>query len=163
MGINKRHQDALLEWIGSHERLGVAGTVTFLPKLARGYLKPEYLTADEARASVRLYLRRLDRMAFGSAGARKGRQVGAIAVREGAAGWSSKHIHYHFALEVPGRFSPHDWATVARQTWITLRWAGPVHNVFKPTWSDQWLSYVFKDRDKPNYLDAMDYENWRLD
>jgi len=39
--------------------------------------------------------------------------------------------------------------------------AGPERNRFKPMWSDQWLSYMFKTRDKPDYLNAMDFENWR--
>lgn len=156
-----RLHDELLAWVGKR-RFGIAGTVSFRPFLGRGYLKPEYLSAKEARGCVRLYLSKLDRAAFGSAGVRKGMRVGAVAVREGADDWASKHVHYHLALTVPDRYSTEEWADVARRTWTTLRWAGPDQNVFTPMWSDQWLSYIFKTRDKPNYLDAMDFENWRL-
>jgi hypothetical protein len=155
------HYNALLEWVG-HHRLGVAGTVTFRPAVGRGYLKPEYLNARHAQKCVSQLLRRLDRAAFGTSGVRKGKLVGAIAVREGSDGWSNKHVHYHLALDVPARYCPEEWADVARRTWTALEWASPEQNRFEPMWSDQWLSYIFKTRDKPVYLDAMDIENWRL-
>lgn len=157
----KLHQDAVLAWVGNR-RLGVAGTVTFRPFVGRGYLKPEYLTARHAQSCITHFRRRLDRAAFGTSGVRKGKQVGVIAVREGSDDWSSKHLHYHLVLDVPDRFCPEDWADTARRSWTALEWAGPEHNRFKPMWSDQWLSYIFKTRDKPVYLDAMDFENWRL-
>ena len=83
-------------------------------------------------------------------------------MREGADNWSAKHLHYHFALVVPDKYTAEDWAETAMRTWTSLEWAGPDHNVLKPMWSDQWLSYILKTRDKPDYLDAMDFENWRL-
>lgn len=157
----KLHQDALLAWVG-RRRLGVAGTVTFRPFVGRGSLKPKYLDAREAQRSMGHYLRRLDREAFGTAGARKGRQVGAIVVREGSDKWSGKHLHYHLALDVPDGFCPAEWADLAHRHWTTLEWASPDQNRFNPMWSSGWLSYIFKTCDKPTYLDAMDFENWRL-
>lgn len=157
---NARLHDALLAWVGNR-RLGIAGTVTFRPSIGRGFLKPEKLDARHAQRCVSHFYRRLDREAFGSSGARKGKQVGAIAVREGWDDGSSKHLYYHLALDIPKGFSPDEWTDIARRTWTALDWAGPEQNRFKPMWSDQWLSYMFKTRDKPDYLNAMDFENWR--
>ena len=89
--------------------------------------------------------------------------MGALAVREGWDDPWSKNLHYHLALTVPEGFAAEDWAEVATRSWIPLEWASPEQNVLKPMWSDQWLSYIFKTRDKPIYLDAMDFENWRLE
>jgi hypothetical protein len=159
--ITRVHYEELLSWIGKR-RYGVAGTVTFRPSVPRKGLKPEYLTAGYAQSCVSHYLRRLDRAAFGSAGVRKGRRVGVLAVREGWDNPASKNLHYHLALTVPDRFTPEGWADIAHRSWTPLEWASSAQNMFKPMWSDQWLSYIFKTRDKPSYLDAMDYENWRL-
>jgi len=162
MESTRSYQDALRSWVGGG-RWGVAGTVTFVPYLPTELVgKRAYLGAEDARQAVRHYLRRLDRVAYGANAERKGKTVAAVVVREGAAEWGRKHVHYHLALGVPDGYEPEDWAERARQCWTDLRWASPGQNVFKPIRSDGWLDYIFKDRDKTIYLDAMDFDLWRL-
>lgn len=162
--MDEVHQlkESLVGWLAD-QPLGLAATLTFTPRApAEPGIRTRWLDVPIARETTRVYLRKLNRLAYGSSGERKGRRLAAAVVREGGSGWDSKHLHYHLALQVPDQYSPEDWARRARTTWTEMAWASPANNVFKPMWSRQWIDYILKDRDKPLYLDAMDFESWHL-
>ena len=147
-------QLALEKWLRQAASEGVAATLTFKQRLDG---KP--LTRDIAQATITHYLHRLDRIAFGR---RNKSQVSAIAVREGGTLPHQKHLHYHLALPTPPNYSAEDWRSYVLRTWPVLDWASPIQNRFELIRDSGWLSYMLKLRDKSDFLEAMDFENFRL-
>jgi hypothetical protein len=135
----------------------VAATLTFRPRL-----DGKRLNVREAQLAVRHYLRLLNADCFGKRALRGSAGLAVIPIREGGEGADDKHIHYHLQMAVPAGKATEQWLTEAAATWQKVRWASPDQNVFVEVEDEGWLSYITKFRDKPNFMDAVDVENLRL-
>lgn len=158
MGIDTaKLQRELIEWVMGHEALGIAATLTFRPRLEGRRLRTE-----DAQSAVKTYLRRLSAIAYGKGGIRKGKRVVVVAAREGSDDALDKHLHYHLQIWVPEGWTFSAWLAVCAAEWTKLDWASPKQNVFKLTWSHDWIKYILKIQDKRDYMYAMDFPNWNI-
>jgi len=158
---------ACLDWLDRpdlHDR-AIAATLTFRPYrdelndrgVTRFRLNP--LICQEA---IRVFLRRLDTAAYGKDAIRRGRKLGAIPIREGGMGRGDKHLHYHAQLQVPEHESVAGWKLVAANEWSRIDWASQKQNCFRDVSDPNWLSYILKLRDKPDFQDSVDFVNLRI-
>lgn len=120
------------------------------------------MSKELASKAIRHYLRRLDLVAFGMGAKRRGRRVRAIPVMEGGSRPDDTHIHYHLQLDVPDGWTLDDWKQTAASEWQKVRWASAKQNCFRDVADEGWLEYILKLRDKPSFIDAVDFENLRI-
>jgi hypothetical protein len=161
---NNDLRKACFEWL-KPTGPAIAATLTFRPSLevmSDSGIVRHRLTERDAQAAVANFLRRLDAAAYGKEAIRRGRRLGAIAIREGGTSRHDKHLHYHLQLQVPDHETLYGWRVVAADAWRKLRWASPKQNVFRDVTDEGWISYILKLRDKPNFIDAVDVENIRI-
>ncbi|WP_139146352.1 hypothetical protein [Stenotrophomonas sp. HMSC10F06] len=145
---------AVLKHFREREFDGVAVTLTF--KSGRF---PEYLSEEVAEAAVRELIKRLNKFANG----RHRPNLQVIAVREGGTGRnSSTRLHYHLKIEVPPGISAENFAKKVEQYWTRLRWASRDQNRVVPKTDHGWVSYILKTRSKPDYADAIDWQNTQV-
>ena len=148
-------QAAAINWLAS-EAPAIAATLTF-----RDYASGRRLTQAQAQEAVRVYLRRLDRVAYGANAKYRGMKDEVIAVMEGGEGLHNKRIHYHLWLKVPDHMQPEEWLKITSSEWEAIELAG-IEKDFQCVVDRGWLNYMLKHRDKPCYIDALDLVNLRV-
>ena len=154
--INDRDlQAALFNWLDS-DAPAIAATLTF-----RDAAGGRRLTRAQAQAAVRVYLRRLDKAAYGAGAKYRGMKVNAVPIVEGGEGLDDKRLHYHLKIEVPEHIPLEDWLRIASREWAEIELAG-VQKRFRNALDADWLAYMLKLRDKPCYTDAVDLLNLRI-
>jgi hypothetical protein len=101
----------------------------------------------------------VQRKTSGHAQDRHGRRLKVISVREHMPQFG-KRFHYHLILEVPGNQSREAFIEVCRSAWHRLRCAG--QSSLQLCKNEGALSYTLKERDKTDFMDAIDVLNTYL-
>lgn len=114
------------------------------------------LTADQAQQNYRHFLNLLNRAVFGKRAARFGRSVVSIPVLEGGRG---HRLHYHAVIGCPSELSYSDFEELIRDCWAKTQWGYDEVDI-QPDADAGWINYISKLRDKPDYAEAIDWQNY---
>lgn len=109
--------------------------------------------------NVHNFMNRMNKSLFGNSYKRYGNSLEAIFVREDA---PDKRHHIHCELERPNRISPIGFNVLIRSCWQKTKFG------YNHVWIDNnvdsgWREYLLKRRTKPDYCDAIDWENCNFD
>jgi hypothetical protein len=123
MNNARRSIDPVSQWlIEVAASADTFGTLTFKqhrPVYGLGTVK---LDVDEARRTIRLWLRRVDNDLFGNHADRR-ETVRRLIALEG--GWPGQHLHAHFVASSPAGSELALFIAVLRDQWRRLDWAAP--------------------------------------
>lgn len=136
-------------WAAPH-----AVTLTMKQGLNHGTFVP--LTNQAASRNYRHFLNILNDRVFGKAAQRFGRRVNSISVIEGGSG---KRIHIHGVIDCPIPDLVPGFPALIAEVWRKSDWGRQEFDV-QPGADAGWTKYMSKLRDKPNYADSIDWENY---
>ncbi|WP_445948325.1 rolling circle replication-associated protein [Sphingorhabdus sp.] len=117
-----------------------------------------WLTETVASQNLRHFLNKLNRSIYGKASARFGRGVSCIPVLEGG---GLKRLHYHAVIDCPRPEIAQEFPLLIAEHWRSTQW-GYWQIDCQPHPDQNWINYITKYRDKPEYSDAIDWVNLRL-
>ena len=117
-----------------------------------------WLTDTLASQNLRHFLNRLNRSIYGKASSRFGKGVSCIPVLEGG---GSKRLHYHAVIDCPRTNIVLEFPQLVAEHWRSTQW-GYWQIDCQPKPDQNWINYITKFRDKPDYSDAIDWVNLRL-
>ena len=128
-------------------------------KVNDGYIATDvWLTNTLASQNLRHFLNRLNRSIYGKASSRFGKGVSCIPVLEGG---GSKRLHYHAVIDCPRTNIVLEFPQLVAEHWHSTQW-GYWQIDCQPKPDQNWINYITKFRDKPDYSDAIDWVNLRL-
>ena len=109
---------------------------------------------DDYRRNVRHFLNALNKKVYRGL-ARKGWLINVAAVKEiGDFG----RAHYHLVIDKPPHVSFDYYVGLIHKIWTRTTWGHKKIDVGAEA-SDRWINYITKLRSKPNYADAIDWNN----
>ena len=115
------------------------------------------LTRQEASQNYRHFLNILNGRVFGKAAKRFGRRVNSISTIEGGGG--GKRLHIHGIIDCSSQDLLPEFPAVVSEAWHRTQW-GLKQIDIKSGADAGWTKYISKLRDKPNYADAIDWQNY---
>ena len=116
----------------------------------------EWLDPHKARQNFRHFMNLLNRKVLGKRFSNHGERLSVIPVLEGGSG---KRFHYHAMIDCPSAALEGLFPLIVQSTWAKTRWAFAQTDV-QPNADNGWITYISKTRDKPDYADAIDWENY---
>jgi hypothetical protein len=157
MANRKAERDALYAWaIPRIPDDVIAAHLTFSCGRFTG-LPP---SQESCAKTIRHFIRKIQRAAFGHGQDRNGTRLEVLAIREGGMRAWDKHLHYHLLIGVRPKFSCADFRRICAEIWSKLKQAGVSR--FVVCHDHGAIDYALKLRDKPNYQDAFDVCNTHL-
>ena len=114
------------------------------------------LTNEAASRNYRHFLNVLNDRVFGKAAQRFGRRVNSISTIEGGGG---KRIHIHGVIDCPLPDLVPRFPALIAEVWRKSDWGHQEIHI-QPGADAGWTKYISKLRDKPNYADSIDWENY---
>lgn len=155
LGTSQDLQEAILNWV-DWKALSCPFMVT---PTFRQELGPKEipLTPKKLSREVALWLNRLNRHVFGSAGKRYGRKIYTLTALESV---GTTNLHCHLIIDCPRPELEDDFPRLLKRLWRLGYWAHQQIDVQKADLGG--LKYVTKIWTKPNYLDNFDWDNTHL-
>lgn len=114
------------------------------------------LTPELASKNLRHFYNRLNKACYGNAGIRFNKRVPLIPVLEGGNG---KRLHYHCMIECPRDDLRAGFPDLLASLWRQTPWGYDQIDI-QPNADNGFINYISKIRDKPNYADAVDWDNY---
>lgn len=159
---NSALQHSLRQWFSLADwqhPFAVTLTLRQSVKVNDGYIATDvWLTNTLASQNLRHFLNRLNRSIYGKASSRFGKGVSCIPVLEGG---GSKRLHYHAVIDCPRTNIVLEFPQLVAEHWHSTQW-GYWQIDCQPKPDQNWINYITKFRDKPEYSDAIDWVNLRL-
>lgn len=159
---NSALQHSLRQWFSLADwqhPFAVTLTLRQSVKVNDGYIATDvWLTNTLASQNLRHFLNRLNRSIYGKASSRFGKGVSCIPVLEGG---GSKRLHYHAVIDCPRTNIVLEFPQLVAEHWHSTQW-GYWQIDCQPKPDQNWINYITKFRDKPDYSDAIDWVNLRL-
>lgn len=116
----------------------------------------EYLDLRKASQNFRHFMNILNRRVLRKRFQHHGQRLSVVPVIEGGNG---KRLHYHATIDCPRADLVGLFPLIVRSAWSKTKW-GYYEIDIQPSADDGWTNYISKLRDKPNYADAIDWENY---
>ena len=117
----------------------------------------EYLTREKASQNFRHFMNLMNKRVFGKAASHHGKRLPVIPVIEGG---SEKRLHYHGVIDCPRDDLIGLLPMIVRSTWAKTKWAWNEIDI-QPDADRGWINYISKTNDKPDYANAIDWENFK--
>ena len=139
-------------WVGPH-----AVTLTLkqgvMPNNGGSFLM---LTMDRASQNYRHFLNLLNGAVFGKGAKRGNERVNSISVIEGGNG---TRLHIHAIIDCSSQALWSNFPVLIEKVWQRTQWGHGQIDVQSDA-DAGWTNYISKFRDKPSYVDAIDWENY---
>jgi hypothetical protein len=116
----------------------------------------EYLDRQRAVQNFRHFMNLLNRRVLGSHYQRKRQRLPVIPVLEGSGRY--RRLHYHAVIDCPRDDLDGVFPLLIQSVWAKTKWAF-VQTDVRPDADEGWVNYISKTYDKPDYADAIDWEN----
>ncbi|MES2986605.1 MAG: hypothetical protein V4808_01740 [Pseudomonadota bacterium] len=118
----------------------------------------EYLAAEKASQNFRHFMNVLNRSALSRRSYRQGVRLSVIPVLEGG---NHKRLHYHAVIDCPDEELRGRFPSKIESAWAETKWG--YHQIDIQSAADSgWINYISKLKDKPNYADSIDWENYHV-
>lgn len=114
------------------------------------------LTTGEATQNYRHFINLLSSAVLGRAARRIGRRLNTISTIEGGYG---RRLHIHAVIDCPRDDLLVVFPSMIIEAWRRTQWGHGQINIQSGA-DAGWINYISKLRDKPNYADAIDWENY---
>jgi hypothetical protein len=118
----------------------------------------ELLTPDRASANFLHFMNILNKRVFGKAFTKFGTRLQVFSVLEGG---PDKRLHFHAAIECPRDEIAFTFPSMIREAWLRTDW-GYNQIKIKSDADNGWIDYISKFRDKPSYVDGIDWTNCHI-
>jgi hypothetical protein len=115
-----------------------------------------HLTREAASQNYRHFLNVLNRSIFGKASIRSGKRTNSISVIEGGNG---TRLHIHAVIDCPRDDILPTFPAMIKQAWSETQWGHHQIDV-QPDANSGWITYISKNRDKPDFANAIDWTNF---
>lgn len=115
-----------------------------------------FLTPEAASQNVRHFINVLSRQTLGNTSYKYGKRIQIMPIVEGTV---EGVLHYHAQIECPNLELRPVFPTLMASIWSQTLWGAQIHVV--PVDSG-WINYITKQRSKPVFADAVDWQNAHL-
>lgn len=116
----------------------------------------EYLDRQKAVQNFRHFMNLLNRRVLGKQFQHHRKRLPVIPVLEG--GGRGRRLHYHAIIDCPRDDLDELFPLLVQSVWAKTKW-GYYETDIQPDADRGWVNYISKPYDKPDYADAIDWEN----
>lgn len=120
------------------------------------YSPTEYLDRQKAVQNFRHFMNLLNRKVLGKRFQHHEQRLAVIPVLEGDG--RGRRLHYHAIIDCPREDLDGLFPLIVQTAWEKTKWGYSQTNVQADA-DRGWVNYISKKYDKPNYADAIDWEN----